>query len=177
MKKLILAVSLHTLRAPVFAESATSGVDGYVADFDIKTDEIKVWTAFTVADVCLLNQRALKNAAEAELRRLGFKVAGEDSLTLVFLAISGTEFSSKNSREQNGCSIMLSVSLFEMVDTTLVLPSGRGSTKMEGIWSTGGLFTTSKLDMTEQMKTVVRKHVKELWVEIVRPLEIMRPQD
>jgi len=49
---------------------------------------------------------------------------------------------------------MLSVLLFEMVDTTLVLPSGRGSTKMEGIWSTEGLFTTSKLDMTEQMKTI-----------------------
>jgi len=70
-------------------------VDGYVADFDIKTDEIKVWTAFPVADVCLLNQRALKNAAEAELRRLGFKVAGEDSLTPVFLAISGAEFCQK----------------------------------------------------------------------------------
>ena len=172
MKKLILAVSLLTLSAPVFAESATSGEDKYIADFDIKTDEIKVSTSFEVADVCLLNQRALKNTAEVELRRLGFKVAGEESVTRVFLTISGHKFSSKNRGGQNGCSVMLSVLLWKFDDTTPARSVG-----MESIWSTQGLFTTAKHDMTERMQTVVREHVKELWVEIVRPLEIMRTQD
>jgi hypothetical protein len=157
MKKLILTIALLTLSAPVFAESATPGEDRYIADFDIKTDEIKVSTSFEVADVCLLNQLALKNIAEVELRRLGFKVAGEKSVTRVLLTINGPKFSSKNSGGQNGCSTMLNVSLLKFA-----------SSRMEMIWSTGGLFTTAKHDMTEQMQDVVREHMNELYLEIMQ---------